>query len=158
MISTSFEKQITSFYCEHLLPLLEQAGLSVPETVENNIPIITVTLLLIIIEAFFMQWVHLPIRKNHSIVMWEILRTREFKAFSAQMVNMIESLDEETHWDTKDFIHLDAEVDIIEHNKNYPKTKNLLKALQHSPNKNNISLVIGNPGSGKSVAMRRLCT
>lgn len=157
VISATLGEQISRAYIVWMIPILEQSGIPIPENLGEQIPFVMAILLFLAMEAFSMWWVNVPIQRNHSLFMRNILRKNCYRTFSNQVANMLRSLDEETQWDTKDFIRLNAEVDILCDNKARPKTKDLLQALQQSPGKNNITLVIGEPGSGKSVAMRGLC-
>lgn len=157
VISATLGEQISRAYIVWMIPILKQSGIPIPENLGEQVPFVMAMLLFFAMEAFSMWWVNVPIRRNHSPFMRNILRKNSYRTFSNQVANMLRSLDEETQWDTKDFIRLNAEVDILCDNKARPKTKDLLQALQQSPGKNNITLVIGEPGSGKSVAMRGLC-
>lgn len=157
IISATLGKRLTHAYSVWIVPILERSGILVSESWGEQVPFIVAVLLFLVMEVFSMWWVNVPIRRNRSSFMRNTIRSNGFQTFSNQMSNMLRSLNEETQWDTKDFIRLNAEVDILCDNKARPKTKDLLSALQQSPEKNNITLVIGEPGSGKSVAMRGLC-
>ncbi len=158
IISAALGERLSRAYSVWMVPILERSGIPIPEKLGEQVPLVMAVLLFLAMEAFSMWWVNIPIRRNRSSFMRNILRTNGYRTFSNQVSNMLRDLDEETQWNTKDFIRLNAEVDILCDNKARPKTKDLLHALQQSPGKNNITLVIGEPGSGKSVAMRGLCT
>jgi len=157
VISAALGERLSRAYSAWMVPILERSGIPVPEKLGEQAPLVMAVLLFLAMEAFSMWWVNIPIRRNRSPYMRNILRSNGFRTFSNQVANMLRSLDDETQWDIKDFIRLNAEVDILCDNKARPKTKDLLRALQQSPRKNNITLVIGEPGAGKSVAMRGLC-
>lgn len=157
VISFSLGDHLSRAYSFWIVPLLERSCVPIPEKLEDEIPFVMALLLFVVMETFSIWCVDVPIRPNHSLFMRNILRKKSFQTFSIQLSSMLDRLDKETQWDTKNFIPLNAEVDILCDNKTKHKTENLLQALQQSPGKNNISLVIGEPGSGKSVAMRGLC-
>lgn len=157
IISAALGDRLSHAYSTWIVPVLERSGVPIPENLGEQVPFAAAVLIFLVLEAFSMWWVNTPIRRNHSSFMRDIIRANSFKTFSNQLSNMLRSLNEETQWDANDFIPLNAEVDILCDNKSRPKTKDLLRALQQSPGKNNITLVIGEPGSGKSVAMRGLC-
>ena len=158
IINAVLGERLSYAYSAWIVPVLERSGILIPEELGEQVPFAVAVLLFLAMEAFSVWWVNIPIRRNHSPFMGNILRTNGYQTFSKQLSNMLRGLDEETQWDAKDFIRLNAEVDILCDNEARPKTKDLLRALQQSPRKNNITLVIGEPGSGKSVAMRGLCT
>jgi NACHT domain len=66
----------------------------------------------------------------------------------------IRDIDNKTNWSVQNYVSLDAEVEVITNNKRERRITDLLKAVTKS--KENIFLVIGDPGSGKSVALRKL--
>lgn len=157
VITFSLGDHLSRAYSFWIVPLLERSCVPIPEKLEDEIPFVMALLLFVVMETFSIWCVDVPIRPNHSLFMRNILRKKSFQTFSIQLSSMLDRLDKETQWDNKNFIPLNAEVDILCDNKTKHKTENLLQALQQSPGKNNISLVIGEPGSGKSVAMRSLC-
>ena len=64
-------------------------------------------------------------------------------------------IDNKTNWSTHLFTPLDAEVEVNTRNGKERKITDLLKAIKQS--KNRLFLVLGAPGAGKSVALRKLC-
>ncbi len=63
-------------------------------------------------------------------------------------------IDERTGWDNKDFIPLDAEVEFTRRSRKKKKVLDLLRTIKKS--RDRLLLVLGDPGSGKSVALRKL--
>jgi len=158
IISVGFDTQLRNAYRVWIVPIFARSGIFVSEKMEDSLPFVMAVLFLIDMEALSLWWLDVPIQRNHSPFMRNILRTNSYKDFSERLSNLLSRLDEETYWNTEDFIRLNAEVDVICDNKAMSKTRDPLHALQQSPVKNNITLVIGEPGSGRSVAMRGLCT
>jgi hypothetical protein len=67
----------------------------------------------------------------------------------------IRRIDNDTSWTDEDFTPLDAEVEIISNNKRKKKITDLLGAIKRNKTSKTF-LVIGDPGAGKSVALRQL--
>ncbi|WP_232615605.1 NACHT domain-containing protein [Photobacterium carnosum] len=78
-------------------------------------------------------------------------------SFCNVLNNNINKIDIETNWSSEYFTPLNAEVEIITGNKKERKVTDLLKAIQ-SDKKSQVFLILGDPGSGKSVALRKLCS
>lgn len=75
-----------------------------------------------------------------------------------EMSKKIDLLDKEYNWLDRYFVPLKADVEIKRKGKNQRKVVDLLTALKKCHQRNQpIYLLIGEPGSGKSVALRKLC-
>ena len=68
----------------------------------------------------------------------------------------IRSIDIQTNWSIHNFIPLDAEVEIQKNNGRSKKITDLFSAIKKSNER--LFLVLGEPGSGKSVALRKLAS
>jgi hypothetical protein len=82
--------------------------------------------------------------------------------FLERMKNVCDSLcddiriiDNKTNWSARNFVPLDAEVEVQTSNGKKKKITDLLKSIKKS--KSRLFLLLGDPGSGKSVSLRKLC-
>ena len=81
--------------------------------------------------------------------------------FDEKLTNVVDSLfsdlrqiDIQTRWSPSQFTRLEAEVEVITPNGAERKITDLLNAIKKS--KDRVFLVLGDPGAGKSVALRKL--
>jgi predicted NACHT family NTPase len=77
------------------------------------------------------------------------------KRFIEILRNRLGILDEETKWDDYFFTPLDAEVEINASQSSRKKIVDLMKALR-TEKKARLMLLLGDPGAGKSIALRKL--
>ncbi|MGM4916072.1 NACHT domain-containing protein [Tardiphaga sp. 813_E8_N1_3] len=67
----------------------------------------------------------------------------------------LDHLDFATRWNESNYVSLEAEVQILEGRNSRRKVVDLLRALRINP-KTRLFIVLGEPGTGKSVALRKL--
>lgn len=79
------------------------------------------------------------------------------KMFCTHLRQRLESINRETDWNENLFTPIEAEVEINIKGKKRRKFQDLLKSLKSIRHPGTIFLVLGEPGSGKSVSLRKLC-
>jgi hypothetical protein len=76
--------------------------------------------------------------------------------FCDYMVTVLNKIDEEVNWSDSDFTILEAEVVVEKSGSSRPKIARDLVAAIRDDRKTRTFILIGDPGSGKSVSLRRL--
>lgn len=82
--------------------------------------------------------------------------SESFHVFCEELKTDLLILDRDLRWNISHFVPLEAEVEIISKRNRSMKIMNLLHALK-SIRSSRVLLVLGVPGAGKSVALRKLC-
>ena len=75
--------------------------------------------------------------------------------FAQILITRLNTIDEETRWDDYFFAPLEAEVEVISGRRSSKKIVDLMSALRNDRT-SHILLILGDPGAGKSIALRKL--
>ncbi len=83
--------------------------------------------------------------------------TEKSEMFCKTLHQWLYDLNREANWNENQFTSLEAEVEMDNGGKRKKKYEDLLKCLKSNRRRGTVYLVLGSPGSGKSVSMRKLC-
>lgn len=92
-----------------------------------------------------------PLEKDVPNLTYE----QKLEAVADVLSENLKTIDRQTKWNSKSYTPLDAEVETIKNNRREKRIDDLLTAIKKS--RDRVFLVLGEPGSGKSVALRKLC-
>ncbi|MEI6140282.1 MAG: NACHT domain-containing protein [Mariniphaga sp.] len=153
-ISNTEKLKLLKVYYESNFPILKDYISSI----EFIIVMILLVLAIVIILLHFLIQDNSAMKEHKSSFDIEFPE-KEFKeritSFCSFLKNQIQQLDMDTNWSDAHFVPLDAEVVVFSDNKKRRKITDLLSAIKKDK-KSKTFLVLGDPGSGKSVALRTL--
>ena len=163
--NTAFAKKCAYVYNLAIVFLNNKLGASISYTVSPSTSLVITFFLTVLLILWI---VHLlttypvlgkPSGKSKAAFPEKTYNDR-LSVFCDYLQARINLINAETHWSESMFTPLDAEVEISTNGKHHIKYRNLIKCLKNSRRrrrrKKDVYLVIGEPGSGKSVSLRKL--
>jgi glycosyltransferase involved in cell wall biosynthesis len=144
----------------------DATGVTVPpEFIFSNISFDAVSIVLIIATATIFYWILRPARTGPAMgrpqasladVLPNVTNLQRLEILKHTLKDRLDQLDYATRWNEANFVALEAEVQILEGQTSRRKVVDLLKALSLNQ-RTRLFVVLGEPGTGKSVALRQLC-
>jgi hypothetical protein len=148
----------------HIAAVLQYLGVS-PEVSSHLLPasplVSALVLAFVLSGIFIVNWltrdstsmgIHLtPVDQDFPEQSYRERRSN----FARILATRLNTLDQETKWDDSFFTPLDAEVEIVSSRQSRRSVVDLMSALK-SDLRSPILLVLGEPGAGKSIALRQL--
>jgi uncharacterized protein YhhL (DUF1145 family) len=153
-------------------PLIEliarEINLPLPDTVfESNSPMdyalsALIVLCWVIICVFVLRNVGVspmgrPPKTDLSDILTEPTTSKRIRALKTNLRNKLDILNTQTQWSDTNYVPLEAEVQILDGKTARRKIVDLLRAIRVNP-KTGLFVVLGEPGTGKSVALRTLAS
>jgi DNA polymerase III delta prime subunit len=163
---TSYErvKPLLSPFIAVVNPLINNALKTYKFLGEIQLTVEMLNAFIVIILIMILFLINYIFRKNtivlpHPVALKTDLPDLDIKAkiqaLSQSLLTELIKIDKETNWSDYYFTPVDAEVEIISNHRKEKRITDLMKALKKNK-KTRAFLILGDPGSGKSVALRKL--
>ncbi len=82
--------------------------------------------------------------------------SEQLRGFCKTMAAELNKIDTETNWSANWFVPVEAEVEVVSNNRRTRRLRDMLTAIRGN-RRDQLFVVVGDPGAGKSVALRVLC-
>lgn len=158
---TGFSMAASEFYTKIAVRFFDLLGKEYTDKITQEMSItFTFVLLFIIFELIHWFRDNSAMKVLHKSRDEELLEknfTQKSEAFCKTLRQWLEAINRETNWNENQFTPLEAEVEMDRGGKRKKKYDDLINCLKNNRNKNTVFLVLGSPGAGKSVSLRKLC-
>lgn len=161
LAASSFAQIMSEIYNQLITNFFRLTGISSTYQTGNETAVtLTFWLVFLIIVLLYSLKDHTAMKMKRGTEDQEF-RQKEFIQKSAMFCKTLrqrlESINRETDWNENLFTPIEAEVEVNIKGRRKKKCKDLLKCLKSVQHKGSVFLVLGEPGSGKSVSLRKLC-
>lgn len=117
--------------------------------------LVTIVIIVFIVFLYTQDNTSMGIHKKSFSQNIPEMNNKKIESICRSICSSLQNIDIQTKWTKEDYIPLEATVAVSHTWLNHSKKMDLLTAIRRS--KDGAILVIGPPGSGKSVALRKLC-
>lgn len=156
-----FINKVSEVYTSIAQIVCDAIGKDTMITISNEMGVaVTFTIALVVYEIrhYFKDQTAMKILRGSKD---EGLQEKSFEEkssmFCKTLQQWLEEINREANWNENLFTPLEAEVEVDNGGKKKKRYEDLLKCLKNNRRSGTVYLVLGPPGAGKSVSMRKLC-
>lgn len=155
-----FAKHVAGFYNAVVAVFLDKTGIKTDYKIGYETAISLTFWLLFIVLILYLNRDHTAMKVRKGSDEQEFKQknfAQKSEMFCKTLRQRLEAINRETDWNESLFTPIEAEVEVNIRGKHKKKFEDLLKCLKSIRHKGAIFLVLGEPGAGKSVSLRKLC-
>ncbi|MBE7055538.1 MAG: NACHT domain-containing protein [Ruminococcaceae bacterium] len=159
--NTEFAKKLNNIYSKILKYIFLKLGVDNKYSLNNHTALmITFWIAFLALYIILVIYNHLNTKYNSKNCIAEFREknyTEKSISFCKVLRQRLEYINNKTNWNESLFTPVEAEVEACINGKRKKRYADPLKCLKKNKRQNTIFLVLGDPGSGKSVSLRKLC-